>query len=228
MALELAAAGADVLIHARANRQGAEEVALLIRRLGRQSEVITCDLGDAGQHERLVNAAWDCLGGVEIWVNNAGADVLTGEAAHWSFDQKLERLWQIDVAATVRLSRLVGRRMQALQGQPSRRSIINVGWDQAEFGMGGDSGEMFGAAKGAVMAFTRSLAKSLAPDVRVNCIAPGWIKTAWGSEASEYWQQRGTRESLLARWGTARRRRPGGAISRFSRGRLHQRTNHPS
>ena len=69
--------------------------------------------------------------------------------------------------------------------------------------MGGDSGEMFGAVKGAVMAFTRSLAKSLAPDVRVNCVAPGWIKTAWGSEASGYWQQRGVRESLLQRWGTS-------------------------
>ena len=50
--------------------------------------------------------------------------------------------------------------------------ILNMGWDQAETGMAGDSGEMFAAAKGAVMAATRSLAKSLAPEVRVNCVAP--------------------------------------------------------
>jgi 3-oxoacyl-[acyl-carrier protein] reductase len=81
--------------------------------------------------------------------------------------------------------------------------IVNVGWDQAEHGMAGDSGEMFAAAKGAVMAFTRSLAKSLAPRVRVNCVAPGWIKTTWGETASEYWQARAVAESLLARWGTA-------------------------
>jgi 3-oxoacyl-[acyl-carrier protein] reductase len=52
------------------------------------------------------------------------------------------------------------------------------------------------------MAFTRSLAKSLAPRVRVNCVAPGWIKTSWGEDASEHRQQRAIAESLLERWGT--------------------------
>src|SRR5262249_22974975 len=50
--------------------------------------------------------------------------------------------------------------------------------------------------------FTRSLAVSLAPTVRVNCIAPGWIRTAWGERASEVWQDRVVRETPLARWGT--------------------------
>jgi 3-oxoacyl-[acyl-carrier protein] reductase len=76
-----------------------------------------------------------------------------------------------------------------------------MGWDQANTGMAGDSGEFFAAVKGAVMSATRSLAKSLAPQVRVNCIAPGWIRTEWGQQASEEWQDRAKRESLLARWG---------------------------
>jgi len=80
--------------------------------------------------------------------------------------------------------------------------ILNVGWDQADTGMAGDSGQMFATAKGAVMAFTRSLAHTLAPTVRVNCLAPGWIRTQWGASTSEYWQQRAVRESLLRRWGT--------------------------
>jgi len=105
----------------------------------------------------------------------------------------------VDVAGAIEASRAVGQRMK----QRGRGVILNIGWDQAEFGMDGDSGEMFAAAKGAVMAFTRSLAKSLAPAVRVNCIAPGWIKTAWGASASEYWQQRAKRESLSGRWGTS-------------------------
>ena len=100
----------------------------------------------------------------------------------------------------MRLSRLAGQQMKAAGGG----AIVNVGWDQAERGMAGDSGEMFAAIKGAVMAFSRSLAKSLAPLVRVNCVAPGWIKTSWGEGASDYWQQRATGESLLDRWGEPR------------------------
>ncbi len=80
--------------------------------------------------------------------------------------------------------------------------LINMGWDQAETGMEGDSGELFAAAKGAVMAFSKSLALSLAPEVRVHCLAPGWIRTAWGEAASEGWQERVRRETPLRRWGT--------------------------
>src|SRR5262249_18213477 len=63
------------------------------------------------------------------------------------------------------------------------------------------SGQLFAATKGAVMAFTRSLALTLAPEVRVNCLAPGWIRTAWGEGASGRWQERVLRETPLHRWG---------------------------
>jgi 3-oxoacyl-[acyl-carrier protein] reductase len=52
------------------------------------------------------------------------------------------------------------------------------------------------------MAFTKSLAVTLAPKVRVNCIAPGWIKTSWGEFASATWQERVLHETPLGRWGT--------------------------
>jgi NAD(P)-dependent dehydrogenase (short-subunit alcohol dehydrogenase family) len=76
-----------------------------------------------------------------------------------------------------------------------------MGWDQADTGMEGDSGQLFAATKGAVMAFTRSLALSLAPEVRVNCLAPGWIRTSWGEKASAVWQERVRRETPLGVWG---------------------------
>jgi 3-oxoacyl-[acyl-carrier protein] reductase len=204
IALELAAAGADVVVHGQANRAGAEETAELVRAAGRRSEAYLYDIADPASRESLVDQAWDWSGGVDIWINNAGVDVLTGAAAKWSFAEKLERLWKVDVEACIHLSRDVGARMKERAGAESGgAAILNMGWDQAEFGMEGDSGEMFAAVKGAVMAFTRSLAKSLAPQVRVNCLAPGWIQTAWGAEeASDYWRRRAERESLLARWGT--------------------------
>ena len=115
-----------------------------------------------------------------------------------SFDDKLDTLLAVDVVATIRLTREVGRRMKAQGGG----WIVTMGWDQAETGMEGDSGELFAATKGAVMAFTRSLALSLAPTVRVNAVAPGWIKTSWGESASRNWHDRVLRETPLQRWGT--------------------------
>jgi 3-oxoacyl-[acyl-carrier protein] reductase len=202
-AIELARAGCDVLVHTRAHVREAKIVADRVRELGRKSDILVCDLADPLTHEQLVANAWDAWGGVDIWFNNAGADVLTGAAARWTFEQKLDQLWRVDVVATMRLSRLVGRRMfDAAQGE-RHPAIVNMGWDQAEGGMSGDSGQMFASIKSAVMAFSRSLAKTLAPQVRVNCVAPGWIRTAWGSEATDCWQKRAAQESLLGRWGTA-------------------------
>ncbi len=198
IALELADAGADVLVHAGQSADAAETVAAEIRSRGRHSEVALCDLARQDNHEALIDRAWAWRDPIDAWVNNAGVDTLTGQRARWTFEHKLDELWRVDVTATLRLSRLAGRRMQAA----GAGAILNIGWDQAWHGMAGDSGELFAAVKGAVMAFSQSLAKSLAPQVRVNCLAPGWIKTAWGQQASETWRRRAQSECLLDRWGT--------------------------
>ena len=79
--------------------------------------------------------------------------------------------------------------------------LINLGWDQAETGMEGDSGTLFGTIKGAVITMTRALAVDLAPKVRVHCVSPGWIRTAWGEQAPKLWQERVLRETPLGCWG---------------------------
>lgn len=198
IALEFARAGADVFVHTGQARDAAQAVAAEIRALDRAAEVAVGDLSDSASWSRLVDQAWGFRASVDVWVNNAGVDVLTGGAAAWPFERKLQALWRVDVAATAGLTRLVGHRMRA----GGRGVILNMGWDQATTGMAGDSGELFALAKGAIMAFTKSAALGLAPEVRVNCLAPGWIKTAWGERASEAWQKRAVRESQLGRWGT--------------------------
>jgi 2-amino-4-hydroxy-6-hydroxymethyldihydropteridine diphosphokinase len=198
IALGLAAAGADVIVHARRSAAAAEEVAGRVRVLGSRGAVLLADLREPQACADLAAQAWAMWGGLDVWVNNAGADTLTGAAARWPFDRKLEELLAVDVRATLLLGRAVGRRMK----ESGRGVILNMGWDQAESGMEGDSGELFAATKGAVMAFSRSLALSLAPQVRVHCLAPGWIQTAWGEKASAAWQERVRRETPLGRWGT--------------------------
>jgi 3-oxoacyl-[acyl-carrier protein] reductase len=197
VALELARAGAAVAVHGR-SAVGAAEVAGQLAADGRHAGTFLADLAADGAAGRLAAEATAALPTLDTVVLVAGVDVLTGAAAHWPFERKLDALLRVDVASTMLLARMLGAWMRDRTGG----TIVTIGWDQAETGMEGDSGQLFAATKGAVMAFTRSLAKSLAPQVRVNCVAPGWIKTAWGEHASEAWQRRAVRESMLGRWGT--------------------------
>jgi 3-oxoacyl-[acyl-carrier protein] reductase len=204
IALELARAGADVAIHFAVSRARAEAVQREVQAYGVQCELFQADL-ETADCALLARQCWESWGPCDIWINNAGVDLLTGPGRQWTYAEKLRKLLAIDVTGTVLLSRTIGALMQervrctpALAGQSS---IVNIGWDQADRGMEGDSGELFSVAKNAIMGFTRSLAVSLAPEVRVNCIAPGWIKTAWGETAPPEWQARVLRETPLRRWG---------------------------
>jgi 3-oxoacyl-[acyl-carrier protein] reductase len=199
IAIELAAAGANVVVHYCSSKDTADETARQVREAGQQAEVLQADLGglDETRCAEVVETFWQVFGSVDIWINNAGADLLTGPAADLGYADKLAELLNVDVKSTVLLGSEVGRRMT----EQGSGVILNVGWDQADRGMEGSSGELFAVSKNAIMGFTRSLAVSLAPAVRVNCIAPGWILTAWGEGASEYWQERVRKETPLERWG---------------------------
>ena len=201
-----------VIVHGYRNRTGAAETVANLEARGVAATMVMADLSDPVQRQRAIAEALNWRGVPHVLINNAGLDVLTGEAKHWSFEEKLSRLWSMDVMGTIAMSRELGQHMRSAHVETMQEnstatstpySIINMGWDQAEVGMEGDSGEMFTTIKGAVMAFTRSLARSLAPHVRVNCIAPGWIRTKWGDSTDAYWNARATQESLLGRWGTA-------------------------
>jgi 3-oxoacyl-[acyl-carrier protein] reductase len=206
IALALADAGCDVVLHGFRSMAALEEVVAEVSAKGRRAVALQADFCQPDQLADFAQRAWDAYGVVHIWINNAGADVLTGEIRSQTFAQKLEMLWRTDVVPTLLLSRDVGRRMQAAarsdKTAAGEYTILNIGWDQADQGMGGDAGELFGTTKGAIMAATVSLAQSLAPEVRVNGLAPGWIRTAWGESASEAWQVRAIRESLMGRWGS--------------------------
>ncbi len=203
IALAFAEQGANLVVHGRKPSEAMDELLRQVRAMGNECTEVYCDYGERPDFQQLVDAAWQPFGRVDHWINNAGGDVLTGPWMDRSFAEKLDYLWQTDVVSSLFLSRLVGSRMQQqeLDLSAHRFSIINLGWDQAEQGMAGESGELFSTTKGAIMSMTRSLAQSYAPGVRVNCLAPGWIQTEWGAGTSDYWDQRAQDESLMQRWG---------------------------
>lgn len=194
------------LVHYCRNRDGAESTADAIRERGQDAEIIAADLAEPNDVQRLARDGFELLGSVQTWVNNAGLDVLTGTASEWSFDEKLQKLLAVDLQGTIALSRLVGEQLKqqiAIQERSDSvvPSITFIGWDQAPLGMEGDAGMMFGPVKAAVMAFSASLAQTLAPRVRVNTVSPGWTQTAWGETTSVYWDDRAKHQSLMNRWG---------------------------
>jgi 3-oxoacyl-[acyl-carrier protein] reductase len=144
----------------------------------------------------IVDAAFDVLGGIDVWVNNAGADVLTGEAGRWPQERKLQALLELDLKGTIRCSRLVAARMRA------GGCILNMGWDHATIdGMAGEDPELFAAVKAGVLGFSKSFARSVAPDVRVNVLCPGWIETAFGAGVDRAFYDEVARGTPLGRWG---------------------------
>ena len=140
--------------------------------------------------------AFRALQNVDVWVNNAGADVLTGEAARWPAERKLEALLELDLKGTIRCSHLVAARMQP------GACILNIGWDHAAVdGMKGDNPELFAAVKAGILGFSKSFARSVAPDIRVNVLCPGWIETAYGEGADRAFYDEVAAGTPLRRWG---------------------------
>lgn len=200
IALACADAGASaLLVTYRANAEGAADVARLAREGGAVAHVAQLDLLDAGALARIADLAAERLGAVDVWVNNAGADILTGPGATLSRDAKLARVLEVDLRGTVLASWAAADLMRM---QPTGGVILNVAWDHVTTGMAGENPMIYAAAKGGILAFSKSLARELAPRVRVNVLSPGFIETSFGEQASAAWRDHVERLTPLGRWGT--------------------------
>ena len=199
IALAAARAGADVALTYRTNRAGALDVEKRIRGMGRRAHVLTLDLADVTSVRGVGPAARDALGRLDVWVNNAGADILTGPAAALSDADRLDLLLAVDLRGTILAS---WQAVEILSAQEAGGVIINMSWDHALTGMAGMNPQLFAAVKGGILAFSKSLARSVAPRVRVNVLAPGWIETAFGESATEELRRTVAQSTPLKRWGT--------------------------
>ena len=196
----LAESGIDLILHGHANRAALDSLVAELQSLYPAARIsaLYADLSlEAEQNRLMEDVAKRCFA-PDILVLAAGVDLMSAAMKQRPFEERLAKLWQVDVVGALRLARLFGERMRQNQGV-----IVFFGWDGVQYGMAGETAQLYAAAKGAVQGFSRSLAHSLAPEVRVHCVAPGWIKTTWGDGASPATDERVTAESLVRRWGTA-------------------------
>ena len=183
-----AQAGAQVVVHYHHSEKQAEQVARQINADGGGATVIRANITHLEEINFLIREAKAALGQIDIWVNNAGADILTGKGAKLTDQEKLQNLIATDLKGTINCCWGVVPLMQAA----GRGVIVNMSWDLAIPGFPGRDAQMFSAVKAGISGFSRSLAKTVAPTVRVNVLAPGWIETDFAKAvmATDYYRQR--------------------------------------
>jgi 3-oxoacyl-[acyl-carrier protein] reductase len=170
-ALVLARAGADIVVNYVANRAAGEATARDVEALGRRALLVQCDVAKSGEVGGMVQRAADAFGHVDILVNNAGAGM--AKAADQLTDADYEQAFDVNVRAYVAAVRGV------LPGMKARRRgrIICIASMVGRSGRGFNStSPSYAGAKGAVIAYTRSLAREAGPySITANCVCPGWI-----------------------------------------------------
>jgi len=199
IALACARAGADLAITYQKNRSGAEATGRAIRELGRRVEIAPLDLTRAEEIEQVARSLKERFGRLDVWINNAGADILTGEFGRRPPREKLDLVLAVDLRGTVLASWTA---VELMRGQPQGGCIINMSWDHVSQGMAGENPAIYAAAKGGILSFSKSLAREVAPAIRVNILAPGFIETAFGRQADERWRRHVVELTPLRRWGT--------------------------
>ena len=166
----LAAAGASVTIGYRSRGDEAARVVESLQRLGVQASAHAADLSTRDGAESLVSATLRALGGLDLFVGNAGIWPEEEVPVREMDDARWHRTMRENVDSVFYTTRAVAR----VIGDHGRIVLISS--------TAGQRGESFhadyGASKGAVISFTKSLAVELAPrNVTVNSVAPGWVDT---------------------------------------------------
>ena len=173
IALRLADAGAAVAVNYHTSRERAEAVVDEVHSKGGAAVAIGADVSRGGEARRLVDEACAALGArIDVLVNNAG-----GLVARKKMEEMDEPFWDTVLALNLKSVFLVTQ--AALPHMSEGGAIVNLSSLAARDG-GGGGAIAYSSAKGAVLTFTRGLAKELAPRrIRVNCVSPGLIATTF-------------------------------------------------
>ncbi len=168
-ALRLAEAGAHVIVNYAQRKSEAEEVAHACRELGVRTLAVRADVSDFQQARALTETAFDHFGRLDLLVANAGI----WEGA--PLEEMSEELWDRVIETNLKGTWTVCRAAVPLMKRGGGGSIIVVSSTAGQRGEASYSN--YAASKGGQISFAKSLAVELAPEIRINCVAPGWVDT---------------------------------------------------
>jgi NAD(P)-dependent dehydrogenase (short-subunit alcohol dehydrogenase family) len=171
IAIRLAEAGCDVVVHFHENREDAEAVADAIRQIGRNAYLLQADLQETSEAIRLGEQAWDVAGGLEILVNNAGVSYKKHFLDVTEAD--FEQFNNVNFRSTTFLTQSVARNMVKHTVAGSIWTITSVNGIRPGLGL-----TLYGATKGALETLMKGVAMELGShNIRVNTLAIGAIQT---------------------------------------------------
>jgi len=168
-ALRLAEAGADVVVNYIKNEAAADEVARRARVLGVRAEAVCADVADVNQAAGLVEETVARFGRIDLLVANAG--IWEGAPV----EEISEMIWDRVIDANLKGTWAACRAVVPFMKREQSGAIVIVSSTAGQRGEAGYSN--YAASKGGQISFTKSLAVELAPYIRVNCVAPGWVDT---------------------------------------------------
>jgi len=166
-----AAVGADVCVHYHSSKDAANEVVAAIEKFGGKAWSFGADLTQSSGANALAAAAKQRWGALDVLVNNAGDLVKRSPVADIS-DEIVEQILRVNIHTALYSIRACTPLLKSGK-QPS---IINLSSVAAHHG-GANGASVYAMTKGAIHTLTRGLAKELAPEIRVNGIAPGVVTT---------------------------------------------------
>ncbi len=173
-ALGLARRGVNVCVNYSSSAEAAEKVAAECKALGGDAFAVKANVGEDADCHALVDAAVKRFGGLDVLVNNAG---ITKFAKHSDLDalnaDDFQRLYKVNVIAVYQMTRAARPHLD----KAGVGSIVNVSSIAGVAGIG--SSIAYAASKGALNTMTISLARALAPSIRVNAVCPGYIGSGW-------------------------------------------------
>ncbi|AKM29228.1 oxidoreductase [Pandoraea faecigallinarum] len=155
-------------------RSAAEAVAAQCRETGAQTLVVDADVGDDAACRRMADAVGARWGRLDALVNSAGTTRVIAHTDLEAIDAaEFERIYRVNLIGMFQMTRAATPWLRERAAGAGSASVINVSSLASLNGTG--SSIAYAASKGAVNSLTLSLARSLAPHVRVNAIAPGMV-----------------------------------------------------
>lgn len=182
MAIKLAEGGADVIINYSASKAGAEEVARICADSGVDAKLVQADLSTNDGCRALAEAAGD-WGRLDILINNAGTTKRVPNHADLAGLSRADftDLYSLNVATPfVMVQACEGLLRASYEARGQAAAVLNTSSIAGVTGIG--SSVAYAASKGALNTMTLSLARALAPAIRVNAVCPGFIDTRWFSD----------------------------------------------